>query len=516
MAVVLLACGFAGVWIHLGNLHRYHHGDSVLLSVVSLQRWTLFMWAQDRTGTLVPLLATPFRHPLTNLLVQYALAAAFTLAGFFFVVRCVWPRAGWVAAGALGAGLFILCQPGPNRFDFLIIQMHFGISWCFGFAALALLSPPEGRLRAWRVAVAAACLLIAQWANITILVVLLPIIALRRRLLPADAEGAARSAVGPRRRGVAGRLGGLLRGRSALAAGLVLATFVPVLVASRTYWAARTYKPLPPSRWPECWAGLAGNAWHDYLAGGWAWALAGAAAVGLACLLLPAGRRSAPRAARAAACLFAAAAANFVFAGLWRWTVLNFMMARYLYTSMVLVQGGVMLFVAVEVRAVLARRVRPVLAAASLAAFLLITGLQHGRPSVAGVRRDIDARTGRLTDELLAARATHMAGDFWVVLPAVWHADLVLYEAGAERCVYPVTYRSVAIRDLIVAVPREQMRVAVPVGDEQGRRWIDYVGLPELVECGRTEHLVIFCPRSAASAGERPHHQGDANAGADR
>ncbi len=70
----LVGCLAAAICIDLtAAFQRWQDGDTLIPVLSSLYAWTPFYWSQDRLGMLVPLLATPFKHPLTNLLVQNGL-----------------------------------------------------------------------------------------------------------------------------------------------------------------------------------------------------------------------------------------------------------------------------------------------------------------------------------------------------------------------------------------------------------------------------------------------------------
>ncbi len=78
----LAVCAVAAILIDLGTFHRGQHSDTLNFIHISLYRWTPFFWESDRVGSVVPLLAIPFRNPLANLLVQNALYIWSTLAAF--------------------------------------------------------------------------------------------------------------------------------------------------------------------------------------------------------------------------------------------------------------------------------------------------------------------------------------------------------------------------------------------------------------------------------------------------
>ena len=68
--LLLLLVGATAAWMNLASLHESEHADSLLLVLVSTQRWTPFYWGQDRFGMLLPLLAMPVRQPVLNMVVQ--------------------------------------------------------------------------------------------------------------------------------------------------------------------------------------------------------------------------------------------------------------------------------------------------------------------------------------------------------------------------------------------------------------------------------------------------------------
>jgi hypothetical protein len=66
----------------------------------------------------------------------------------------------------------------------------------------------------------------------------------------------------------------------------------------------------------------------------------------------------------------------------------------------------------------------------------------YGVPSLARVERDIDRRFGGKTAAVLYSGATVVAGDYWRVWPAVFHANLALSRTHAPTRVFGLAYRS--------------------------------------------------------------------------
>src|SRR5262249_6518835 len=106
----------------------------------------------------------------------------------------------------------------------------------------------------------------------------------------------------------------------------------------------------------------------------------------------------------------------------------------------------------------------------------------YGWPSFAGVRRDIDLRCGGLTDDLLASGCTHLAGDYWTVWAAVFHANLELHERGESRTLWGVTERATPTYQLWKKTPMASRLAGVPVSDGLGEHMLRSFQFPALEE----------------------------------
>jgi hypothetical protein len=102
-----------------------------------------------------------------------------------------------------------------------------------------------------------------------------------------------------------------------------------------------------------------------------------------------------------------------------------------------------------------------------VAIFLLSVVVGYHFPSLSGVRAQLDRELGGRTADILESRCDYVAGDYWRVWPAVFHANLVLYERNECRTVWGITDRSDATRHLWPHIPLQDLRVAIPVGGEE-------------------------------------------------
>jgi hypothetical protein len=447
----------AAALVDLGSFHRLEQGDSIVPVLVSLQRWTPFYWDQERYGMLVPLLAVPIRDPLWNLLFQrFALALA-GLGAVVLLARHVLAGRDWPLAGALAAGALLAAAPAPWLFEYLGDQPY-GLSLLLALGGLAVAEPgADGRRARPRLAVGLALVAAAHWVNAATGILLLPLAAARAA---ADRlEGEPASAIRAR----------LVVDGALLAAGLAAGQLFLFLWPAVTRFPLRLdVAPLPAGELPAAWAALAANAWRG--AGAWPAALLGAAAAGVALLSLPPLRSRVPGALLRAAALVAAAVAYALFAGSLRWVRDNAFHWRYLAPSAVLVHLAAVSLLA-EPLARLPRLART----SALAALALVPAAAlsaYGAPSMARVRADLDRVAGRHTADVLAARCALVAGDYWSVWPAVWHASLVARERGDPRPVWGVSHRTNAT--VLQWWPRRaELRICRPLGeDAQAERWM--------------------------------------------
>ena len=138
------ALALAAALVDLGAFHHLEQADSIVPVLVSLQRWTLFYWDQERYGMLVPLLALPVRDPLWNLLLQRGLLVLAGLAAVVLLARHVLARRDWRVAGALAAAALLAAPPEAWRFEYLGDQPY-GLSLALALSGARLRRADRGR-----------------------------------------------------------------------------------------------------------------------------------------------------------------------------------------------------------------------------------------------------------------------------------------------------------------------------------------------------------------------------------
>jgi hypothetical protein len=431
--LIVLSCmtGTVAAWMSGSALHEYENADSLVLSLVSLLRWTPFYWEQDRYGMLIPLLAMPIRHPLGNLVFQGWLSTIAALLAPYLAVRYLaGDDADWIGAGSLSNALLVVFAPLAVQFDWLATQAY-ALSIALAFGALVVLERP-GLVRS---AIAAALLVLAHWVNTGVFLIAIPAVLVARR----------------------STMRALLTVATGMAAGLV---FSGLSSAPHTSSAAAAV-----SAWPHGWLQLLSNASSTIGHPVWLGLLIVAAVIVTATL---ADARSLHLALRAAGSAVIIAVGYALVVGSSRWVELNVYLPRYIYPSLFLL--------AVALSILLVSPFGGKRSSAPVIALLGAVVIVYGLPSSSRVRHHIDESFGRLTPEILATGTRVIAGDYWTVWPSVFHANLALYRQRGTIGVYGLTYRSVETDRLWCHA--EDVLVAARSGDRAIGVFADRILLP--------------------------------------
>lgn len=456
----------AAALVVFGTLHRLEDADSLVPVLVSLQRWTPFYWDQERYGMLVPLVATPVRDPLWNLLAQRGLLVLAGLSVPLLVARHVLAGRDWVLAGLLSTAGLLAAWPARWSFDFLGSQPY-GLALALSLAGLALAEPGGRWGPRWaRWALGLGVVVAAHWVNAAAGLALLPLAAARAGV--DWLEGEDRRRLGRR----------LAVDAALLAGGLAAGQGILRLNPPGGPYAGWSYSQiLPAAEWGHALASFAravaraGGAWPILIA---ASAVAGAALL----LALPPLRPHLRGALLRAAALALAGVAYAAGIALLRWVGENAWHPRYFAPSAVLIQVG-----AVGLLAEGLARLPGVARGAgglALAAVPLAALAAWGPPSLAGVRADLDRVAGRRTEGILQARCDLVAGDYWTVWPSVWHANAALAARGVAGRIWGITHRCTPTAPQWQALPRASLRACVAHGEERKAiRWLRQCGFGE-------------------------------------
>lgn len=495
-----LVCALAAVVVAFGPIHHCHHSDSLSPALVSLQRWTFFLWDQDRIGMLVPLIAMPVRHPVANLLVQDTIYLFAMLLAFYLLPRYLLRHALYPIVGTLGASALLLLAPAQWVHDFAC-NTFYGVWLSLGLGGLILAERPETGWRWPRLLVAFGLLVLTHWVYSAAALLLGPLILGRGFLTFRDEAWTWRR--------------WLVREASVPLLLLGVAFAIGYGLMCLPWEATPTHvgtAPLP--EWPVAWVRLLQSAWDYLYPQRWPACLLGAAGIGLVHVLLQSGDARPRLALRGALVLFLSAALLVLFMGTRRWMKENDYNWRYTHPAAFLAQMGMIFVAAAPLQAVSGR-----LLARGLAPLVVGVALAHyGLPSMATVRYGIDRALSRCTSDILDAQCTLVAGGYWEAWPSVFHANLMLRERGEARQLYGIAPRGGATRAFWKDWPPEQLRVAVPLKRfwlaedprpasevlNEVNFYMESLGLPPMVVVERRPTILVLVPRSLLESAPVP------------
>jgi hypothetical protein len=517
---LVLATGLAGVLIDLGRFHHAVHADGLLPVLMSLQKWTPFLWGQDRLGAPVAWLAMPIRHPLYNLLFQAGVMIWLGLLAPALVARAAGLRAEAAAVGAVVSLILIALLGRFRLYDLLWIQPY-APSLCLGALGVLLL---DSRVRMVRWG-GFVCVLLGHYLNVALVLPLLPLVMLRPRAgchhqQPANALPSPPSSQGgePKRLDSAPPLdeGGLAGVRSGqplavklspaggrlVGAAAILVCFACSVGGSRLADAPHeAYAPRPPAEWGAAYRGLTATLLVKVPNRMWIGCsmLVVAGAVGVR--NLPAGERR--RVLAAAGALLAGAAGHFLVLGPSRHVVIDTLSCKYSYMSLLLLLVALAGFGVAPWLVRLEARGRGTLTFGLLAALVVSAPLRFGPPSIEGVTRGLRAHSGAVARDVLDNRARFLIGTYWKVYPALFLANLDAYDGGRREPIWGITEKAGATRLLWRRSIGQGERYATLAGDEKAARFfMRYCRLPALKRVTRTTRVMIW--REVPLAGNGP------------
>lgn len=486
---ILAVVVFTAVWIDLTPIHRFHQTDSLLPVLASCIKWTPFFWRQNRLGALVPLLALPFRDPRINLYVQTGINSFLGLLAVFLAARYAAGRRRWIAGGAIAA-LLLIGWPQQRIFNYLIAHNEYGAALGLGFAALLLLSDEAGRPGHPRFVLGAGCLFCALWVNYATAIILGTVV-VWTWLFGGSFRSDGRSLLTLRLKSLVQREPAKML--LMIAGVFILCVGLSLLPSQRQdIWKLN----LGGGQW-KAYATLAANTWRHFLSGMLWKEWTAVFIIALVSLFFRSGRRALRASAVGAGCLFAAAICHFAMIGILGWVEHNGFNPRYATTSVILLQCAVAVFAGAQWHAVLGDRKATVATAALVIALAASVVLKFGPPSPGRVETILDKRFGMSTNDILASGCTHICGDFWMVWPAIFHVNMVLYEQGSKRHVWGITNRSEPTQGKWRTIPMKQWKVAVLMKDTQKKvdRWIEHFKLPPLEEIEQMRTIRVCRPR---------------------
>ena len=160
-------------------------GDEIVLSIMSIQKLTVYYWAQDRYGNLASLLTAWVQNPIYNAYAQLFIRLLAGLIAPMFFCALVFRRSVDVwCATLLSAGLLLLVGSVETMlFTYVQANPYSTSLACAGLGAMALRVRPARFRRTPLMLLGVVVLLAAYIVNFGLVIVALPLVGLFAMLL---------------------------------------------------------------------------------------------------------------------------------------------------------------------------------------------------------------------------------------------------------------------------------------------------------------------------------------------
>jgi hypothetical protein len=408
-------------------------------------------------------------------------------------------------AGTLSAVAFLGLAPAGWIFN-ISAATFYGVWLALGLGGLVVADRRPDKLTAWwRWLIALGLLILAHWVYLTTALLLGPLVVARFLVCgPGSKAPVAPGDNGPPstwasmfvrniRKVLTSELGGQL-----LLLGVAFAFgYLFYRLETRHLLGHTDLDSLPIAQWPSIWRQLWKNQWAELAPHHWPYFLFGAAFAGLVQLSVPAMRRQAAVAWRAAIAVVIAATVYFLFVGTRQWVLMNCCCARYVYPSLFVFQEAFAIFAVGPLLPTIRNRLSRRIYVPAAVGLLLAALINFHSPSIKKARDDLNQTygLGGRTADVLAAHCTHVAGDYWKVWPSVFHANLTLREQGESRTVWGITLRAEPTRAQWKHMPLDELRIAVPLDDKgEADTWLRWYRLPPMVVVEKRTTIYVLRP----------------------
>lgn len=469
--LAIAALLLAALAVNFSWIHGLHDADTLLLPLISIDRYTPFYWGDNRYGMLVPLLVSPVKDYRANLLLQTQILTAAAIACVVLLHMRILDsgprlRALSISAGAVALAIAIL-QPGPRPIQAVLLAHPYFISLFFVLIAVVLMIRSPATHTVARYTAALLALLLGFWINRSYA----PVAALLLLFLPTT---------GPRR----DRWTALLLAALAFAAVEVYASRWPAIAAPR----------LAPAEFPGNVYGMLSNLLADHVYGRRLLML-------LVALIAAAAWRggviAAMRSARAPWAVLAAGALYALMIAVTDWPARNLYEARYWtmpVAMLIVVASAGLLGILYDA---LARRNEAIASTLFPLALIATTLNGFGIPSVTRATAALESRTASAAALIDRFGCTHMVGNYALAWPAVFHSRMHHRQPG----LWAITPRSEVTMDLWSKMPESERRYCGLCGDPINPLIVRHFALPDLQEAARDRGVCLFnpAPKSAAS-----------------
>lgn len=448
IAVVLLGAAWV---VTTPGRQTFQNADTVIFALTSTQAWTPFYWDQDRLGMLLPLLAMPIASPFLNLLFQDWLSLCATFLCFWGVAFCFVNARLSMMAGLTSAFILAALFPVETLFVFTG-NSQYSVALLLGLAGIHCLfrrRQSGGALHLLTsIATSLACFTLAFWVNITMPIVILPLMLSTGIWTIFNHPENEHQSQDPRHVFRTAALGTVL---------LVAGFLINYLFVRKLNLPSTPTDILPPSMWFKAWRSAAALLWQKQ---GFVYtAILLTALTGARTCQRRRSQGLAVKTILPAVLILMIAFAYFLVIGLSAHVFYSSHYRYFIPAVILLIAGGLTCACMMLEGSRLTQKPLPIslaLAASTMAAIFF----RYGIPSIQESEHALDRRWGVAARAIIRHECTHIMGNYWHVWPTVFWTHHLLGKANATNQVHGITYRCGPSAKEWKDMPAERFRIA--------------------------------------------------------
>jgi hypothetical protein len=453
---VLATLMFCAAAMNFSWIQSWHNSDTVIPALISIEKYSLFYWSENRFGMLVPLLTSVVRDYGWNLLIQSQLIVMAGISAVVLIDLLAFDAAARSVRTTLAASLLLLFYKPQAALVLLLPGSPYLVGLALVLGALCLLLRiTSAGLKASLVG--GILLLLGFWVNPSNLVMAIAAVMLW-----------------PRRHHLSLRL------RVGILA-MIIGTAGIVMAVSKLFPGTDVRAPLPLTEWPASLMKVLGNIELTMHGTVLTWTLA-AAAVVMAFRF----RKGHYESAHA---LAIASIGQIVLTSGLRWVALNNYDSRYI-AGPVLVLAMLALLILVQPVADALLQSAGAAAATLVCCFiaLIMVIRVFGFPSARQALTQISHATSDVGVPRPELGCTHIIGNYWYAWETVFNDRLI----SKNRRVWAVSFRSDATRDAWTAIPTSDRRYCAVCSDAQIELIRSQEGVGQLTKETEVDGICVF------------------------
>lgn len=441
-------------WVDFGSIHSFHTSDSLIMIMVSLYKWTFYVWQLCRIGTIPALIGLPVESPFWNLIVQNGTTIFFGLASIFLVVRICFRNKLEMLIWPICISLYFLTQSDFYQWQYLSTFTPLGPGLFFGLCALTILYQSRP-CHPWEYFIGFIFIFCSLWSNIMMSVFIASFVVLQTLIpksisklnVPASTK-ILDSKLNDYSQCIAGLNGLFINShfRIVLLGTTCISIGFGLIAVNHEYSTPYEYLFLKPSQWYSHFVLLIKDLYAHHFSGGLGICISALVIAASFCCFFFKTKSIYEKMNQNYISLLVSAIVYTVVFRIMAWPAgsnTHYFLPSFIVSYTVLASWSLY-----QIFSIFSPKSRKILTPLVVFSLFVCIFINKGLPSYVKVRLDIKSRMGYATQEIIDSNVSHITGSFWDVWVMTYYTNLVLYENGDDRKVWAVTYMALPTMSL--------------------------------------------------------------------